>query len=217
MEKKWSYSIKPKKTENDSKVGKWRERMRILYLFIILALFQGSLFSAEESDEPCFSEAEKLKGATSFVVFRRVADFESSLREPFFEEICRSLQEIGIVHPTDDTLLTKEQLHEKYTPRQTLMFINVVSQFETVNNREDLIELPIDRIIVNVTRGEQDVDEEYFRGTSWQKKRHISVLCDEREYNDKAIKNLKALLKDFKSDYQKANPCEEKPHFFLCE
>jgi hypothetical protein len=194
--------------------------MRILYFFLILVAFQRSLFSGEECDEPCFSEAEKLKGAESFVVFHRVIAFDSSLKEPFREELIKSLREIGIVYLADDTLLTEEQLEEKYTPCQTLMFVNEFSEFETLSDAtstEDLIELPVHKIIVDVNRGEHDIEEEYFRGITWQKKRYISTLCDEKEYNDKAIKNLKAILKDFKNDYQKVNLSEKKPHFFLYE
>ncbi len=195
--------------------------MRIFYLWITTIALQMSLFAVDlEEEEPCFSKAEKLKEAETFVVSCGICTFDESFQERLEGELTKNLQEMGIVYSTDDSLLTKEQLMEKYTPRQTLMFVRAFPNFETLDNvfgeRWNFTPLPIHEIQVKVIRGECDTDEEHFRGTAWHKTRYVSAFCDENECNDKIIKNLRAILKDFKNDYQKVNP-SQKPHFFLCD
>jgi|SRR6267154_1879309 len=161
-----------------------------------------------------------LKNAKSFDVDCRFDALEEPLKLLLKDELIRSLQEIGAIYSPNDEL-TKEQHEEKHKPWKPRMFICAFPKYELFNEGSDSIasrkKLPILEISIEIQRGIEDIDEEYIRGIVWHEERYIHTLRDEKEYYDIAVKNLKAALTTFKTDYQLVNPPgeEQKPRFFF--
>jgi hypothetical protein len=195
--------------------------MHILLMLAMMATtIETTLLEDNSKLEEICLNAEALKNADGICVNYMFGTLDDPLEIPFKEELVRNLQEIGIVFPADDTLLTKEQLQEKYGSLPPMMYITAFPRYEDVPDHSLTDgKLHVLEIGVEIKRGEDDSEDDRFRGIAWEKQKFISTQCEKKEYIHKAVKNLRSILNDFKKAYQIANPPEneKKPHFFLYE